>query len=620
MQTIMNRFHRSAFAFLFLALASAPLRAGTEAGQIEIGGQPGAQVLLDGLPKGTIPADDASLRLGQIPAGEHRLKIARQGFQSPEISILLGPGSTARYVVKSEKGKFVIESAGESKIAAQTGALLVQTLPLNCTITIPGLKLEAQRKAKDEWRVNDVPSGDYPCTLEALGKVLRADIPIRPGVTTALYADFLQGKVENRSVWFSKASQKPEAEPQASPIGAVEGSSDHPVTPEELVAEAESNCAAIKGAIKQLDAELGGGGLGLQATEKLKLRADWSRLLEAAEENRRKAADDLDHCRQDCFEKDYAAFREIAEASPGLPSPLRSTIVASAWHDLVQRWAVAGTGESPVPLFWAYGKVWVQSKPIPGSPIQIPELRLRLVWIPPGKFMLGSPAEEPGKDADEQPQTAVTLTRGFWLGKSEVTQGEWQAIMGNNPSHFTGAGERAPVEQISWEDAMEFCRRITDRERQAGRLPDGYCYTLPTEAQWEYACRAGSAEADADTLASRAWFGADSGNTPHPVAQKKPSLLGLYDMQGNVWEWCLDWKGDYPGGRVVDYYGPAVGSLRIFRGGAWADPELGCRIALRCGGDPSSRSDKIGFRLCLGPEPTTSPRSDKKGDPGMESP
>ena len=224
----------------------------------------------------------------------------------------------------------------------------------------------------------------------------------------------------------------------------------------------------------------------------------------------------------------------------------------------------------------------------------ISDLGLRLIWIEPGTFAMGSPS---GGDDDERPDTQVTISRGFWLGRTEVTQAQWSSVMGSNPSKFQDAD--LPVEQVSWNDAMEFCRKLTERERAAGRISDELAYTLPTEAQWEYACRAGTTGDYAGNLDAMAWYSANSGNQAHPVGQKQANAWGLYDMHGNVWEWCLDWYGNYPGGAVTDPSGVPSGSFRVYRGGSWWDVAVYCRSARRSRSEPDFRGDLLGFRLCL---------------------
>lgn len=228
----------------------------------------------------------------------------------------------------------------------------------------------------------------------------------------------------------------------------------------------------------------------------------------------------------------------------------------------------------------------------------IPDLNLEMIWIKPGSFVMGS-APEMKKHKAEGPQTHVTLTKGFWLGRTEVTQSQYEAVMKTNPSTFKNVGPDAPVERVSWIDAMKFCEVLTQREREAGRLPEGFAFTLPTEAQWEYACRAGTTTEYSGDPGVTAWFDANSGGSTHPVATKKPNAWGLYDMSGNVLEWCYDWYGDYPGGRVVDPTGPRHGHYRMARGGSWrAEMHVG-RSAARAGGSAGRLDYTIGFRLAL---------------------
>jgi formylglycine-generating enzyme required for sulfatase activity len=227
---------------------------------------------------------------------------------------------------------------------------------------------------------------------------------------------------------------------------------------------------------------------------------------------------------------------------------------------------------------------------------------LDLLWISPGTFTMGAPRSEDGSHEWERPQTVVTISKGFWLGKTPVTQGQYQAIMGHNPSRFTKAGLGAPVEMVSWHDAMKFCHRLTKREQAAGRLPQGYAYMLPTEAQWEYACRAGTTGARYGNLNDIAWYVGNSGNSTHPVGQKKPNAFGLYDMIGNVSQWCADWYSEtLPGGNVTDPVGADAGSYRVLRGGDWGHAAALCRSGCRLANDPSLPGSLFGFRLALAP-------------------
>ena len=234
-----------------------------------------------------------------------------------------------------------------------------------------------------------------------------------------------------------------------------------------------------------------------------------------------------------------------------------------------------------------------------------------MVWIGSGSFVMGSPAGERGRYADEGPQTRVTLTKGYWLGKHEVTQGEWVALMGHNPSHFQGDAD-LPVESVSWSEAMKYCRRLTERERPAGRVPPEYEYRLPTEAQWEYACRAGTTAATAfgGSLSSAqanfdgpSYNGGDKGPTLGRTAKVESygaNGWGLSDMHGNVNEWCLDWYQDrLPDGSVTDPKGPTTGLERVSRGGSWLTIGRGCRSAYRGQVNPEGRSQSLGFRVAL---------------------
>jgi formylglycine-generating enzyme required for sulfatase activity len=218
--------------------------------------------------------------------------------------------------------------------------------------------------------------------------------------------------------------------------------------------------------------------------------------------------------------------------------------------------------------------------------------------IQPGMFMMGSPESETGRYSDER-QHQVRLTTPYYLGIYTVTQSEYARIMGSNPSDFKG--DRHPVEQVSWEDATAFIQKLNGlpEEKTAGRL-----YRLPTESEWEYACRSGSStaycfgEGDA-RLGEYAWYDKNSGSKTHPVGQKAPNAWGLYDMHANVWEWCSDWYGDYPSGSVTDPTGASTSYCRVNRGGGWRDGAGHCRSAFRRGNAPSNRLNYLGFRLAL---------------------
>ena len=218
------------------------------------------------------------------------------------------------------------------------------------------------------------------------------------------------------------------------------------------------------------------------------------------------------------------------------------------------------------------------------------------VWIVPGTFVMGSPLSEADRDSDEAQHT-VTLTQGFWLSDHETTQAEYQLVMGSNPSNWKG--ESLLVEQVSWDEAVTYCQKLTERERAAGRITAQQAYRLPTEAEWEYAARAGKTGARHGELDAIAWWSGNSGNQTRPVKQKAPNAWGLHDMIGNVWEWCSDWRGDYATGSVTDPTGRNSGSYRVYRGGSWGFDARAARSAGRGGLDPGSRGDFLGFRPAL---------------------
>lgn len=231
---------------------------------------------------------------------------------------------------------------------------------------------------------------------------------------------------------------------------------------------------------------------------------------------------------------------------------------------------------------------------------------MEFVLIEAGTFEMGSPTTEPERDDDETLYT-VTLSQPFYLGKYEVTQGQWEAVMGDNPSYSSGCGRTCPVEQVSWEDTQEFIALLNQRE-------GAETYRLPTEAEWEYAARAGTQTAyhfgnTASNLESYAWCSYSTladlffleTTSSRSVGQKRPSAWILYDMYGNVWEWTADWYGDYPRGAVTDPRGPSTSAGRVIRGGSWLDTAHDCRAANRGWHSPASHYIALGFRLARTP-------------------
>lgn len=239
------------------------------------------------------------------------------------------------------------------------------------------------------------------------------------------------------------------------------------------------------------------------------------------------------------------------------------------------------------------------------SKLSLPDgLEIKFVYIPAGEFEMGSENGE----ADEKPVHRVKISRGFEIGQTEVTQAQWRTVMGDNPSFFKDCAE-CPVEQVSWEDVQLFVAKLN-------KLDDGHKYRLPTEAEWEYAARAGTTGDFAGDLNETAWYFKNSGdkfldeewssdhlrsnnNRTHPVGLKKPNNWNLYDMHGNVWEWCADFYGAdyYAKSPAVDPPGPDTGTSRILRGGSWSFTAYNLRSSFRYRSFPSSKLKGFGFRL-----------------------
>lgn len=218
------------------------------------------------------------------------------------------------------------------------------------------------------------------------------------------------------------------------------------------------------------------------------------------------------------------------------------------------------------------------------------DLGMKMVYVEGGTFQMGSSEG----DSDEKPVHSVTLS-SYYIAECEVTQAQWKKIMGNNSS--SNKGDDLPVTHVTWEDVHNFCRELS-------RLT-GKNYQLPTEAQWEYAARGGKKGygclySGSFAIDKVAWYDGNSGNCRHSVKQKQPNELGLYDMSGNVWEWCQDWYGSYSSDSQTNPQGPSSGSYRVLRGGSWYISAQNCRVSLRSRNTPSYSNDGYGFRVvCL---------------------
>ena len=243
----------------------------------------------------------------------------------------------------------------------------------------------------------------------------------------------------------------------------------------------------------------------------------------------------------------------------------------------------------------------MQPKPLEEIAVDLaPGVKLKMVRIPAGEFLMGSPASDRDASADEKPQHRVRITKPFYLGKYPVTQEQWKAVMGNNPSYFQNP--KNPVENTNWKLSQQFVDRLNrTRSHLVGK------FDLPTEAQWEYACRAGSTSRyyfgdDEGQLGEHAWYDKNSRRGTHPVGEKKPNAWGLYDMHGNVAEFCVDsyYAATYAisPSLMDDPIGPTTGSDNVCRGGGWSLPASGCRSAARESCGPGMRSNRLGLRVC----------------------
>jgi formylglycine-generating enzyme required for sulfatase activity len=290
------------------------------------------------------------------------------------------------------------------------------------------------------------------------------------------------------------------------------------------------------------------------------------------------------------WELGFRLARDQSEATP-VPSPVPKVIVNPPAPPIEEK-KPAPTALVPDP------------QPTPTSndaPKTVTNsIDMKLVLIPPGEFLMGSPDSDKDARHGETPQHQVRITRPFYLGATEVTQGQYRAVTLQSPSRFKGSDD-LPVEQVSWNDAIAFCDKLSALEKE--RLV-GARYRLPTEAEWEYACRAGSTTRfsfgdDAASLNEFAWYNGNSDRKTHPVGQQRPNAWGLYDIHGNVKEWCWDWYdasyyGQSPG---ADPLGPSQGAVRVARAGSWVHIPMGCRAAVRDRRAPGARPDDLGFRV-----------------------
>lgn len=658
----------------FLCVGSTGLRAQPKPGIIQITCEPGVLVFLDGELKGETAAELGGMILRAVTPGTRALKFVKDGFDPAEGRVVVEPGGVAAFKVQPFAREMKVKQsgkAGDSQITQKTGRLVIQSVPIQCGISIPGLALQRSQKTNDLWELEEVKIGEFEATFEGAGQRIAHRIVIREKALTHLFVDFLEGKIEDRSppaapTAEEKAAKLAAAPTQEAPLVKQRAAPAVQVAPprsaEEVIDEFKKNATAHEATVAALDGALGRGGMTLDEVSAASVAREWHIAgAKAAHAGIAQQEAKIVAARRDLFTADFARLRQVME-NEALPAAAK----AAAWLDVVKKWQVRGAPDSPEqgrfdwtengPEFTALGGIAIVTMPTgarleirpqsgagfggraPWSRMDVPEGRyvvtaelerhtkvtrivtvkrgetvrvelalesvgpkrgaaiiltnpqIELAWITSGTFRMG-----------DSGNYTVSHTRGFWLGKTEVTQAQWQAVMGNNPSNFKGSDR--PVESVSWEDAMAFCKKLTERERAAGRLGDDLEYTLPTEAQWEYACRAGTTGDYAGDLDAMAWYGKNSGSQTHAVGTKAANAWGLHDMHGNVWEWCRDWYGEYSGGSVRDPVGAASGSNRVYRGGGWWNAAGHCRSAYRYGNSPDYRFHYLGFRFALSSVP-----------------
>lgn len=519
-------------ALLLLAVIGLPLHAQSignvradGVGHLQIKCGPGIQIFLDGNLKGISSDDVGGMILQDIPAGRHQIKAVKSGFQPQVETLEVSQGQVATLTFKPFVPKLKISESGaqqEAQVKLKVGILLMQSLPIECGITIKALGVNGIRKTKDQWKVEGIPVGSYEIIGSALGKTLTHSFDIVDGQTTELMLNFITGKVtdpaaEQRAVEAQQALKQAREHYQAGRLSQA----SQALAKALKLAPGNPQVKAFKSELQPL----------LQA----QVNQLWLAVQQAQQNKDRGLA--------------IQALRQLLQIAPNH---------AQAKALMEQIGDFTNT------------------------------LGMKFVFIPAGSFTMGSPTSEANREDDEK-QHPVRLTKPFMLAVTEVTQAQWQAIMGNNPSHFKGANR--PVEKVFWQDAVTFCGILSERE--------GRKYRLPTEAQWEYACRAGSTGSYAGTglLHEMGWYEANSGNQTQPVGRKLPNAWGLYDMHGNVYEWCSDRYGDYPSGHVTDPTGASSGKYRVCRGGSWYSTPRYCRSANRHGLTPDLRYRDIGFRV-----------------------
>lgn len=537
-------------AVLLLLLSGFPIlgAAPPEVGHIQVQCEPGVQIFLGELLQGVTAADVGGLIIQDVPAGRHTLRAVKPGFRPQETAVTVAPGQVLLHRISSFVPAPKIEESGDQssgQIVAAVGTIIIQSLPVQCEFTIRGEGLNEKRsKTQDRITISNLAAGTYDVTFTALGKTLRDRVVLEGGETVHLMANFIDETVRD-------LNEARTAERLETALG------------EARAAEEEGDWS----------------GLAAAAHRALSFVPDQREALEFRDRALEHLQPEIDALLVRARELELAERWEEAAAAAEQSLRIAATDLPSA-RELLNR-------------------IRPRLGPQPGQEITLDlggGVKLEMVRIGPGNFMMGSPSGEANRRNDEGPQHRVEISRGFWMGKYPVTQDQYQRVMGSNPSQFKGGN--LPVECVSRNDAKSFCEKLN--QNRPSDTPENYVFRLPTEAEWEYACRAGTTTAyyfgdDSDRLGEYAWFFNNSGRRTQPVGSKKPNDWGLFDMHGNVWEWCEDSKRSYTSSAQTDPVG--VGSSRVLRGGSCNSPPRNCRSANRYYGNP--RNFSIGFRVVL---------------------
>jgi len=585
-----------------VAVAAAPATLGQPAGFIQIKCEPGVRILIDGRESGVTSREQGGLVIQDVPPGSYVIQARKEGFQRQELRATVKAGAVHVLYVAPFLERAAPAGAGAA-IGQRTGALVIRTVPVDCRLRVPGLMVDSEKSAA-EWRSEAVPAGTYEIEVVALGRTLKQAVTVEPDATLDVLFNLLRGEVH------TVTTQPPPSGAAAVAAAALPAEAQVRVT-EARLATAERELADVRNALQMAreGADLAKIRSMMERRDELaRLQRDLDYELSVLRQRARNEAESAlrqaAQRRHRDFDADYAEYGRLAR-----DQDVAAEVKLKAWAAVCAKWSV-DPGSSSGRLLWDEAKaapyrVLSRIVPLEGG------VELELVEIVAGTFSMGS---EDGDD-DEKPVHVVAISRPFWIGKYEITQAQYRAVTGAAPSHFRG--ENRPVENVTWQDADGFCTQLSERERKAGRLPQGLVFRLPTEAEWEYACRAGSTtpfsfgeRLDA-TMANYDTSQGAGRNGPTPVRETLPvgsfraNAWDLYDMHGNVWEWCADWydREFYARSPQTNPFNVRPGPSVVCRGGSWVNPVSFCRSSNRNNGDGRQANHMTGFRVVLAPPP-----------------